>query len=291
VKSMTGFGRAEGTVNGLPVVVEVKSLNHRYKDVRLAFPKGWMALEVAAERAIQKRIGRGRIECAVRIHSGRGGARSMVLDEEKARQARDLYLDLAKILGTGEKPSLSLLAQTEGVIVSQDLLEDAQTASEDLERLLFSSLDALDGMRRAEGEKLRLDILKRVGLIREAVLDLEKKVPAEEAAIRERITKRLQMLAGQAGMSEDRLCQELAVIEERMDVSEELTRLGSHVSAFTAMASRTDSVGRELDFLLQEMNREATTLASKMHSAEVARRVVEVKAELEKIREQVQNVE
>ena len=291
MKSMTGYGRADGTVAGREVTVEVRCYNHRFKDVRVKLPRGWTALEVPVENLARGWMGRGRVECMVRAASGAPGLGKPQLDAVCAQEYLQAYKELAKKMGSGEEPSLTLVARSEGVVVFREDLEDADKAWEELETLIDRALLAADQMRLTEGRELAKEIDLRLTELARIRKDIEAEVPKEQQAISERTAERVRALAGKVEVSEERLAQEVAVLSERMDVTEELARLDSHVVQFGKLIQKDEPVGRELDFLLQEMNREANTLSAKIHSAPVVALAVSLKAEIEKIREQIQNVE
>lgn len=288
---MTGYGRADGTVAGREVTVEVRCYNHRFKDVRVKLPRGWTALEVPVENLARGWMGRGRVECMVRAASGAPGLGKPQLDAVCAQEYLQAYKELAKKMGSGEEPSLTLVARSEGVVVFREDLEDADKAWEELETLIDRALLAADQMRLTEGRELAKEIDLRLTELARIRKDIEAEVPKEQQAISERTAERVRALAGKVEVSEERLAQEVAVLSERMDVTEELARLDSHVVQFGKLIQKDEPVGRELDFLLQEMNREANTLSAKIHSAPVVALAVSLKAEIEKIREQIQNVE
>lgn len=288
---MTGYGRADGTVAGREVTIEVRCYNHRFKDVRVKLPRGWTALEVPVENLARGWMGRGRVECMVRAASGAPGVGKPQLDMKCAREYLAAYQELAQNMSSGEEPSLTLVARSEGVVVFREDLEDADKAWEELETLIDRALLAADQMRLTEGRELAKEIDLRLSEMDRIRKEIEAEVPGEQQAIAERMAERVRALAGKVEVSGDRLAQEVAVLSERMDVTEELARLDSHVVQFGKLIQKDEPVGRELDFLLQEMNREANTLSAKIHSAPVVALAVSLKAEIEKIREQIQNVE
>jgi uncharacterized protein (TIGR00255 family) len=288
---MTGYGRADGSVAGREVTVEVRCYNHRFKDVRVKLPRGWTALEVPVENLARGWMGRGRVECMVRATSGAPGVGKPQLDMKCAREYLQAYQELAQQMSSGEEPSLTLVARSEGVVIFREDLEDADKAWEELETLIDRALLAADQMRMTEGRELAKEIDLRLSEMDRIRKGIEAEVPGEQQAIAERMADRVRTLAGKVEVSEERLAQEVAVLSERMDVTEELARLDSHVAQFGKLIQKDEPVGRELDFLLQEMNREANTLSAKIHSAAVVALAVSLKAEIEKIREQIQNVE
>jgi uncharacterized protein (TIGR00255 family) len=282
-------------VAGRQVTVEVRCYNHRFKDVRVKLPRGWMSMEVPAEGMIRSWLGRGRAECSVRSVTGTTNVGAPVLDLDCAREYLRVYRQLSEEVGkeTGaeEAPGLGLIACAEGVVVFGEALDDTDAAWSDLGPLLSEALEGASRMREAEGAELGREITSRLSVMEKIRDDVRANVPEENRLLAERMAERVRTLADGVEVSEDRLAQEMAVMAERMDVTEELTRFDSHLVQFRAIMKRGEPIGRELDFLLQEMNREVNTLSSKMHSASIVNRAVSLKAEIEKIREQVQNVE
>jgi uncharacterized protein (TIGR00255 family) len=288
---MTGYGRAEGQLMGLGLTVEVRSVNHRFTDVRMSLPREWMALEVEIERLVRQRVGRGRIECSVRLGSGASDAGPPCLDLERLRQVHGLYLDMARELGLDERPTLGLLGRTEGVITARGLPSNVVEVRASLMPLVAQALDALELMRAHEGESLEREVAGLLGEVRAALAEVRARAPEEQRLGAQRFEERLRGLLAGVELVEDRLVQELALMAERADVTEEQARLDAHLEHFEALSARAGPIGRELDFLLQEMNREINTLCSKFHAPEVVRLGVAIKAALERIREQIQNVE
>jgi uncharacterized protein (TIGR00255 family) len=188
-------------------------------------------------------------------------------------------------------PSLNLVSRAEGVVVFGEMLQDPDAAWAELKGLLQTALDAADKMRMAEGAELGKEIENRLADLKSILVKLRAVLPDETHTLADRMSERVQSLAGQVEVSKERLAQEIAVLAERMDITEELARMDSHLVQFRKLIGKDRPVGRELDFLLQEMNREVNTMSSKMHAAQAVSLAVSLKAEIEKIREQIQNVE
>jgi uncharacterized protein (TIGR00255 family) len=295
MNSMTGYGRAQGKVAGRDVTVELRCYNHRFKDIKLRLSRGWTALEVPAEKLISAWLGRGRVECQVRSARGSAGLAVPELNMEATERYLKLYGKLAREIetetGVSQKLSLEIMAHSEGVIVMDEELGDPESSWNDLESLIKEALDQAQQMRRAEGERLAAEIDKRLKGVADLAAEIRALLPAENQALFERMSERVKTLADQVEVTKERLAQEVAILAERMDVTEELDRMSSHLAQFEKLMSRSDPVGRELDFLLQELNREVNTLSSKTRSTKVVALAVTLKAEIEKIREQIQNVE
>lgn len=295
LRSMTGFGKASGAVDGHQVVVELRCVNHRYKDVRVQLFAAWKELEIRIQEKVRNWLGRGRVDCLVRVLGGSGALSRPTLDRERALQYLQVYRDLARLLwkdtGVEEVPALALLAAAEGVITPAEEPADADRTWRQFEPLLDQALAEAEAMRQAEGARLQEQIVQLLASINGLVQQVRRQVPEQLRQLQQRLRQRVQALAAEAGVDPQRLAQEVALLAERADVSEELERLDSHLHQFDKLLTSRKTAGRQMDFLLQEMNREANTLATKVQSAEVVALAVEIKAEVERIREQVQNVE
>lgn len=293
---MTGYGRATGVALGQSITVEVRCYNHRFKDIRLKLPKGWLSLEVPTENRIRDWMGRGRVECFVRSSTGGGLVGKPVLNPSIAQEYLNLYRELAVTHAAGREsalfePTLDLLARSEGVIEFVEAVADTEQAWREWSPILGEALRTAEAMRQEEGRKLAEEIGLRLRATEQLLEQLRAAVPEEIRLLKERTEERIRAVTAQVELTEDRLIQELAVLGERMDVTEELARMDSHLAQFRDFCSKSEPVGRELDFLLQEMNREINTIASKVRSAHVVRATVDLKAEVERIREQIQNIE
>jgi uncharacterized protein (TIGR00255 family) len=291
--SMTGFGVASFQVDDARFGIEVRSVNHRHLDVRVRVPRALSALESDARSRIQSRFARGKFDCNVASGTGESGAARVEVDREAAGR----YLEAARQLATDEglDPTLAVsdVLALPGVAnaVERVYPEDALRASflEGLDR----ALEALAAMRASEGAALEEDVRARLARILTLADELEARASLVQEAVRERLRTRAQKLQAETGLlDEARLHQEVVLHADRLDVTEEIVRLRSHVEQFRSLMSGDPApVGRKLDFLLQEMSREANTIGSKGADAPVAHLVVDLKTELERIREQIQNVE
>ncbi|MEK7268968.1 MAG: YicC/YloC family endoribonuclease [Nitrospirota bacterium] len=291
IKSMTGYGRRETAWAGGSVVVELRSVNHRFCEVVIRLPKALFSLEEEFKRKIQHRCTRGRTELTTSLLGGKESGKSLSLDRSVARQYHRLLGDLKRELRLGGTIDVPLLAGFRDIVSVTDQPVADRRLARIVRRLFAGALADLDTMRRREGGALARDARSRLQVIREATASIEARTPQVVQGYYERMKARVEKLLASGLPDPGRLNQELALYADRCDVTEELTRLESHLVQFDAALKSKESVGRTLDFLLQEMGREVNTIGSKANDAEIATRVVYIKGELEKIREQVQNIE
>jgi len=289
VRSMTGFGVGEAKLGAGRVCFEARSVNHRFLELRVRMPRELTEHSVFVEQLLRPRLSRGRVDVTVHWEGGHGG---VALDRERARAALRALRELAGELGVQGEVPLSLLSAVPDLFVTAADAErgdvrEALTAAAEV------CLAELDAMRRQEGAALAHDLTERLGGVREILRRLVELTARCAPRYRERVRARVGRLLEAVGARVDdaRLEQEVVLLAEHTDVTEELTRLGAHVEQFAALVSATDPIGRRLDFVLQEMSREANTLGAKAIDAEITLQVVELKAELERLREQAQNVE
>ncbi len=291
IRSMTGFGRREGAVSGGTLVVEVRSVNHRYSEIVLRLPKSISRLEEDLKKLVQQRCRRGRVDVSVLLTGGREGEKTLQLDRSLARQYHRLLLRLQRDLRLKGAVDVGLLAGFRDILsVSEQPAEDPRV-KRTVVRLLKGALSDHETMRGREGAALARDIQAHVRALRQAAAAVSARAPVLIQAHFEKMQKRVEKLLGGALPDANRLNQELAVYADRSDISEELARLDSHLTQFEGGLKSREPVGKTLDFLLQEMGREVNTIGSKANDADLAMHVVRMKGELEKIREQVQNVE
>ena len=290
MRSMTGFGLGEAPVGTGKLAVEIRGVNHRFLDVRVRLPRELGDLISFVEQLAREKLARGRYEVAVRVDGVTLGA--PVLDRDRARAAFQALKELRDELAPGSDVPLSLLGAIPELFVS--------TVDRELERLrsaaraaFDAAVVALDTMRTHEGQALREDLVKRLARVRQLARDVEKRAPEVIETHRKRLRDRAERLRAATDLELDpaRLEQEIVLFAERSDVCEELTRLESHCAQFAALLGSDEAVGRRLDFLLQELAREANTVGAKSPDATIAHAIVEAKAEIERMREQVQNVE
>lgn len=289
MQSMTGFGRSELATEIGNVVIEVKSENHRFLDVYIQMPESLSSLERRLAELVKKTLSRGKLRVTV---SAEGlGARASGINTEAAKRLVESLTGLKKELGINGDVRLEHLLMMKDLFAAEEKPAITPEVTLEIEKGVKEAVKNLNKMRKSEGGKLRKDLKKRVLRLKELVEQVQnnRESFAEKTAakLRERIDK---LLEG-APMDEYRLTQEVAFLAERSDITEEIVRLGAHTEKFSENLDRREPVGRELDFLLQEMNREATTIAAKAKDAVISHIIVELKSELERMREQVQNIE
>lgn len=299
MKSMTGFGRASGEVLGARCVIEVRSVNHRFLDLKLRLPPRWQdaTVEQLLAQQVRRRIERGSLSLTVQDEGQVGRSGGIRVDDALARSYGVALRGLVDELQLTPSPTLdaqllALVAAQPGVLQTGEALTDPEQVAQALAPLLERALVALCEVRAREGQALAQDLLQRVALLhqhRERVAALAAVAPEE---LRRRLTDRLgKLLVGPSEVDPQRVAQEVAILADRTDISEELTRLYAHLVEFARLCEAGAPAGRRLDFLTQELNREVNTIGAKAQSAEVAARVVAMKAEVERLREQIQNVE
>jgi uncharacterized protein (TIGR00255 family) len=290
MRSMTGFGLGEAPLGAGKLAIEIRGVNHRFLDVRVRVPRELGDLAPFVEHVAREKLSRGRYEVAVRVDGVGLGAPT--LDRERARAAFRALTELRDELAPGSEVPLTLLGSIPDLFVSS-VEREIERVREAARAAFEAAAGALDSMRVREGNVLRGDLVKRLESVRRLARDVEKRAPDVVEAHRKRLKERAERLraANEIEVDGARLEQEIAMFAERSDICEELTRLESHCGQFAALLSSDEAVGRRLDFLLQEMAREANTVGAKSPDAQIAHAVVEVKAEIERMREQVQNVE
>lgn len=291
IRSMTGYGKRETAAKGTTVIVELRSVNHRFLEVAVKLPRALAPLEDQVRKAVQQRCLRGRVDVTVSIQNGRGGAKSIELDVNLAKQYHQALKKLQKTLGLKGGVDLSVMAGFRDILA----LTDQPLLSEDwgptVIKTVAQALDDLEKMRIREGQALAKDLLGRLKTLGEAKGAVAQRAPKLAQEAFDRMKERVRALLGSEPPDLPRLHQELAVYADRSDISEELVRLESHMLQFDHCLKSKESIGKTLEFLLQEMGREVNTIGSKANDAAIAALVVQMKAELEKLREQVQNVE
>ncbi|MBQ6847365.1 MAG: YicC family protein [Clostridia bacterium] len=291
VRSMTGFGRAVESINGLNITVEIKSVNHRYFEFNSRLSRAYQFAEDALKSLCAEKITRGKIELSVFVEDNTEKGTTIEINRQYAGAYISALRSLAKEYKIKDDLKLSaLVGNPELLTVRKTALED-EVVIEALKTVTLSALESYNTMRETEGEKLKADVLSRAETILSKVEFVESRSPETVKAYRERIEEKMRELLGSATVDQQRLITETAIFADKVAVDEETVRLRSHISQLKAMLESDTATGKKLDFLIQEMNREANTIGSKSQNVEIAHTVVDIKAEIEKIREQIQNIE
>lgn len=294
MKSMTAYGRGEYILGDKTYTAELKSVNNRYRDLALRIPRSLQSLEDDVRTLISSRVRRGRVETAIQVTlSGGEEDTALELNLPVVKAYQEMFRQLNNELGMNYQPTPVDLLQIKDMVVMKPEEIDLEETKSGVLAALTPALDALDEMKNREGETLAGDIRMRLELVKGHLEHIKEKAPLIAAEYREKLKSRIESLMTNMSLEldESRLAQEVAIFAERSDITEEIVRAGSHLDQFQEIMNIDDSIGRRLDFLLQEINREINTMSAKASDSEVSARVVEIKAELEKIREQVQNVE
>jgi len=291
IRSMTGFGKKTGVWNQTSVSVEMRSVNHRFLEVAVRVPRFMSDLEDGLRKTVQQRCRRGRVDVTVSTHGGRNSSRTVHLDRDLAKQYRQALRALQKELHLEGTVDVSVLAEFRELFSVSDQPTETSHLNTLVRKLAAGALADLERMRRKEGQALAKDLLQHVRTLEECHNHIAERAPylAHEAFTR--MKNRVAQLMVTDTPDHPRLLQELAVYADRSDISEELVRLSSHMLQFEQTLKSPDAVGKTLEFLLQEVGREVNTIGAKANDASVAQLVIRMKAEVEKLREQIQNVE
>ena len=291
--SMTGFGRGSATHGGIDATVEIRSVNGRYAEVSIRSPKSLNGFEQEIQNVVRKRVERGRINVQIELDRQATGQELRIsVDREAARAYGDLLRELRDAAGITGDIGIEHILQFSDVFTTQQPDDDLPQQQWDaVLPALEEAVEALELMRRREGEALAAELRTRLELIEAELFAVERTAPDRVGTARERLHQRLADVLDDERIDRDRLEQEIAMLADRLDVTEECVRLRSHLIQFREALAADDAVGRRLNFISQEMNREVNTIGSKANDAEIARKVVVMKEELEKIREQIQNIE
>jgi uncharacterized protein (TIGR00255 family) len=290
---MTGYGWGECSKDGLKVTVELSSVNRKQSEIFVNLPRELEVLEAQARDEINQRVARGRVTARVSLHAAEGqDSARMHLNEKLAKSYAREFTRLAKELKLAGPVSLDLVLRAPGVLQASDEMAEAEDFWPSTRKALCQALEMLVAMRTREGAHLGKDLRARVATLRKAVARIQKQAPRVQVRYREQLLARIKSAGlDNVELDPDRLLKEVVFFADRSDISEELTRLQSHFNQFDTCMQSKESIGRTLDFLAQEMNREINTIGSKANDSTIAHCVVTFKAELEKFREQAQNVE
>lgn len=293
IRSMTGYGRAEAVLAGRKFTVEMKSVNHRYLEISLRLPGMLLSLDTEIKKKIGEQFSRGRIEATVRIDSDGIAENSgrLTLNLPLARNYHALLCQVKEELQLGDEISLSMMTGFRDVFVPTESFQDPAVLWEGLSKLLDEAMLTLAEMRAREGESLQRDLTTRLSLIACVLEAIAGRAPQVVCEYQKRLGDRIRELMGDMAIDESRLLQEVAIMAEKSDITEEIVRFRSHIEQLTDLLTIGDGAGRKIDFLIQEMGREVNTIGAKSGDSAISRNVIEIKSELAKLREQVQNIE
>ena len=291
VKSMTGYGRHESALHGRTLVIEVKSVNNRYLDCNVRLPRVYICAEDGVQRRVKEVISRGKVDVYVNMENNTEEAVSVTLNQPVAAGYMEALRKMADTFGLNPDVSIDLLSKFPDVFKVDKVPEDLEELTADIHAVTEEALRDFDAMRCREGEKLEADLLGRLDTLEDFTHQVEQRSPQTVADYRARLTAKLQEVLADRQLDESRVLTEAAIFADKVAVDEETVRLHSHIAQFREMLAGGSPIGRKLDFLIQEMNRETNTIGSKCNNLEISTIVVNMKAEIEKIREQVQNIE
>ena len=291
VKSMTGYGRARATRNLRDITVEIRSVNNRYLDCTVKMPRMYAFAEDAVKARVQKAVSRGKVDVYITVDASAADVAQVNVNTALAAQYAQALRALAAVCGTEGQVTPEQLARFPEVLTVTKADEDLECVSADLCAVLDEALDSYNAMRAVEGVKLAEDIGARLTAIEGMTAQVEERSPETVREYRQKLTARMQEVLQSTAIDEQRILQEAAIYADRIAVDEETVRLRSHVSQLRGMLQSDQPMGRKMDFLIQELNRESNTIGSKCSNLDIARIVVDLKGEVEKIREQVQNIE
>lgn len=291
IRSMTGYGRRQESVSGMDITVEIKSVNHRYYEYSSRLPRGFGFLDDKLKSHLQGRIARGKVEVYVSIDTVDAPGSEVVVNYALAEGYLKALAELSERYDLKNDVTTMSLTRYPDILTARKAPEDEEAVWDAVRQVADGALDAFIAMREVEGARMKADILSRAGTILQAVAVVEERSPQTVQEHMDKVQTRMRELLDGAAVDEQRLLTEAALYADKIAVAEETVRLRSHLAQLEQMLEGDEAVGRKLDFLVQEINRETNTIGSKSQDIELARVVVDIKAEVEKIREQIQNIE
>lgn len=291
IKSMTGYGRAQAVIDGMEITTEIKAVNHRYFEFSARVPRQFGYLEEKLKSLANTLISRGKVEVYVSINMLETDSITVAINHPLAKAYYDAYTELANTYGLRSEFSVSDITRNPDVLTVCKEDEDEERIVKNVTEVMSKAIDSFITMRKTEGERLYQDLSSRCDTIIAAVDEVEKKSTETVSLYRERLEQKMRELLDNAQIDEQRLLTETAIFADKIAVDEETVRLRSHIKQFRDLIKLDEPVGRKLDFLVQEINRETNTIGSKCSNVEITKIVVDTKSEIEKIREQVQNIE
>ncbi len=290
LKSMTGFGRAEKLIDGYEIKVNLKSVNHRYMDANVRVPKYYSFAEDKIRQAATKYISRGKVEIFVGVERTEGSGKNIAIDGETAEN----YINALKSLsayGIEDDVKISTIAQYHDIFKIESDEEDEERITAMMIEVFSEAAEDFVNMRINEGKNMERDILSHIDILSENLEEVKKRYPLIIEEYRLRLEKKIEEVLGDKNVDEARIVTEAAIFAEKSDIGEETVRLASHIKEFKKAIDTDLPIGKKLDFMIQEMNRETNTMGSKANDIEISKLIVNMKSEIEKIREQIQNIE
>lgn len=291
LKSMTGFGRAQKEIDGYVITVELKSVNHRYFEFSSRVPRQYGFLDEKLKSYINGKVSRGKIECYVTIEALNTDTADVVVNHTLATAYVNALKEIAETYELKDDFGSSTISRFPEVLVVRKSDEDEEKLWGYVQEVCSEAIDKFVAMREVEGSKMKDDIYSRGQFILDCVSYIEERSPQTVKEYNDKLVERVHELLGDVSLDESRILQEVAIYADKVAVAEETVRLRSHIEQLNAFISSDEPVGRKMDFLVQEINRETNTIGSKANDVDIARKVVDIKAEVEKIREQIQNIE
>ncbi len=291
VRSMTGYGRAQKLIGNKEITVEIRSVNHRFLEYSSRVPRAYSYLEDKLKNLIKTSVSRGKVDVSLSIQTVSGTDSQVVINHELARSYLQALKELAEDLQIKNDITVSQMARFSDIFSVLRIQDDEEEIWQAVQQVAQEAVDRFVEMRQLEGQKMQQDLLYRLDLIEKMVQKVEQLSPKTVENYSNRLHTKIQEVLQNNSLDEQRIITEVAIFAEKIAVAEETVRLGSHVHQFREILKSNEPVGRKLDFLVQEFNREANTIGSKAQDLEIARVVVDLKSEIEKIREQIQNIE
>ncbi len=291
LKSMTGFGRAQKEIDGYVITVELKSVNHRYFEFSSRVPRQYGFLDEKLKSYINGKVSRGKIECYVTIEALNTDTADVVVNHTLATAYVNALKEIAETYELKDDFGASTISRFPEVLIVRKSDEDEEKLWGYVQEVCSEAIDKFVAMREVEGSKMKDDIYSRGQFILDCVSYIEERSPQTVKEYNDKLVERVHELLGDVSLDESRILQEVAIYADKVAVAEETVRLRSHIEQLNAFISSDEPVGRKMDFLVQEINRETNTIGSKANDVDIARKVVDIKAEVEKIREQIQNIE
>lgn len=291
LKSMTGYGRSQKILNGRDILVEIRSVNHRYYEYSSRIPRTYAYIDDKLKALIKSKVARGKVDVSVTVSNIEGRDTEIAINKGIAEGYVAALRSVADELGIEDDLTLSKLIKLPDIFIVQKTPDDEEQIWSDISEIAREALEKFIAMRETEGAKLRADVLEKTDVILDMVEKVEKLSPVTTENYRNRLFQKLSEILESQDIDQQRIITESAVFAEKIAVDEETVRLRSHICQFKELLDSNESIGRKLDFIVQEMNREVNTIGSKAQDLEITKLVVDMKAELEKIREQIQNIE